>query len=303
VKCIECESERNMFDERLGEQVCLDCGLVLVKNIFEDTIKNIDYNISNVDYKGAPNKSWDLGSTIHKGDVNKFGVMGRKLFFTQRHNNPLNESYLRMLKLSNMNLSYYNVAPVLKSRVSKYYNLLNKKQALRAVPIDNRAASLTYYILKEAGIAVTVQKHSNVTKISRGEISKYARVIATHLGKPWVFSQMNIEGLIQEVGSKLYLPNPQYIGDVSKLSEHVYQKLDAHGVQFTIATLSACFYLVSVFRRENYTQQEVAKLVGTTEVSLRKNMKKILQLYNVDKNKLNYMVLNDFINGIRKGEK
>jgi len=212
----------------------------------------------------------------------------------------LNESYLRMLKLSNMNLSYYNVAPVLKSRVSKYYNLLNKKQALRAVPIDNRAASLTYYILKEAGIAVTVQKHSNVTKIPRGEISKYARVIATHLGKPWVFSQMNIEGLIQEVGSKLYLPNPQYIGDVSKLSEHVYQKLDAHGVQFTIATLSACFYLVSVFRRENYTQQEVAKLVGTTEVSLRKNMKKILQLYNVDKNKLNYLTLNDFINGIRK---
>ena len=75
-----------------------------VKNIFEDTIKNIDYNISNIDYKGAPNKSWDLGSTIHKGDVNKFGVMGRKLFFTQRHNNPLNESYLRMLKLSNMNM-------------------------------------------------------------------------------------------------------------------------------------------------------------------------------------------------------
>ena len=60
------------------------------------------------------------------------------------------------------------------------------------------------------------------------------------------------------------------------------------------------FYLVSIFRRENYTQQEVAKLVGTTEVSLRKNMKKILLLYNVDKNKLNYLTLNDFINGIRK---
>tara|TARA_R100000742_G_C4272316_1_gene91466 strand:- start:799 stop:1701 length:903 start_codon:yes stop_codon:yes gene_type:complete len=300
VKCIECESERNIFDERLGEKVCLDCGLVLVKNIFENTIKGSDYDLTSREYKGAPNKSWDLGSTIHKSDVNRFGVTGRKLFFTQKFNNPLNESYLRMLKVSQMNLSYYNVDSVLKSRVSKYYNLLLKSQTFRSVPIDNRAASLTYFILREAGIAVTVQKHSEITKIPRNEISKYARVIASKLRKPWIFSQINIEGLIQEVGSKLYLPNPEYIGDVSKLSEHVHRKLDMHSIQFTTATLSACFYLVSIFRRENYTQHEIATLVGTTEVSLRKNMKKILSLYNIDKKLLNYITLNDFINGIRK---
>jgi len=299
-KCFECNSERNMFDERLGEKVCLDCGLVLVKNIFESTTRGNDYDISSSEYKGAPNKSWELGSTIHKADINKFGVSSRRLFFTQSYNNPLNESYLRMLKLSNMNLSYYNVDTVLKNRVSKYYNLLLKSQTLRSVSIENRAASLTYFILREAGIAVTVQKHSDITKIPRSDISKYSRTIAKQLRKPWVFSQMNIEGLIQEVGSKLYIPNPEYMGDVSKLSEHVYSKMDAHSMQFSIATLSACFYLVSIFRRENYTQQEVAKLVGTTEVSLRKNMKKILSLYNVDKKILNYMTLNDFVNGIKR---
>lgn len=303
MKCIECKSEKNTFDERLGETVCLECGLVLVQNIFEETtILKTDGGVLDAASRTS-NRTWDLGSTIHRTDIGRFGKNARKLFFTQRHNNPLNESYLRMLKLSNMNLSYYNVTPSLKSRVNKYYQVLNKTQTLRTIPIENRAASLTYYILREAGIAVTVQKHSNVTKIPKNEISKYARTIAARLGKPWVFSQMNIEGLIQQAGSKLYLPNPEYVGDVSKLSENVNQKLDMHDTQFTLATLSACFYLVSIFRRENYTQQEIAKLVGTTEVSLRKNMKKVLALYNIDKKLLNYMTLNDFINGIKIGEK
>ena len=303
MKCIECKSEKNTFDERLGETVCSECGLVLVQNIFEETtMLKTGGGVLNV-ASSASNRTWDLGSTIHRTDIGRFGKNARKLFFTQRHNNPLNESYLRMLKLSNMNLSSSNVPPSLKSRVNKYYQVLSKTQTLRTIPIENRAASLTYYILREAGIAVTIQKHSNVTKIPKNEISKYARTIAARLGKPWVFSQMNIEGLIQQAGSKLYLPNPEYVGDVSKLAENVNQKLDMHGTQFTLATLSACFYLVSIFRRENYTQQESAKLVGTTEVSLRKNMKKVLALYNIDKKVLNYMTLNDFINGIKIGEK
>jgi len=301
MRCVECKSERNTFDERLGETVCSECGLVLIKSIFEDTVKTSASHGES--YSGKRNNSWDLGSTIHRGDIGRFGKNARKLFFTQRHNNPLNESYLRMLRLSNMNLSYYNVTSSLKSRVNKYYQVLIKHQTLSSIPIENRAASLTYYILREAGIAVTVQRHSDVTKIPKNEISKHARTIATRLGKPWVFSQMNIEGLIQEAGSKLYLPNPEYVGDVSKLSENVYQKMNVYDIQFTLATLSACFYLVSIFRRENYTQQEIAKLVGTTEVSLRKNMKKVLSLYNIDKKLLNYMTLNDFVNGIKIGEK
>ena len=34
MKCDECNSTDNYFDERMGERICSDCGLVLVTESF-----------------------------------------------------------------------------------------------------------------------------------------------------------------------------------------------------------------------------------------------------------------------------
>ena len=40
--CEECQSQNNEFDERLGETVCKDCGLVLITEMFEETVHILD---------------------------------------------------------------------------------------------------------------------------------------------------------------------------------------------------------------------------------------------------------------------
>ena len=39
MRCDECGSRQTSFDERLGERVCDDCGLVIVVEQFEETVQ------------------------------------------------------------------------------------------------------------------------------------------------------------------------------------------------------------------------------------------------------------------------
>ena len=39
--CIECEGNEFVFDDRLGERICVSCGFVQVIHIFEDTNRTI----------------------------------------------------------------------------------------------------------------------------------------------------------------------------------------------------------------------------------------------------------------------
>ena len=63
MKCNECGATENYFDERMGERVCSDCGLVLVQEIFEQNVHIL-------------NKTGDV---VHSADNGKLGsiVSGR----------------------------------------------------------------------------------------------------------------------------------------------------------------------------------------------------------------------------------
>ena len=69
MKCVECESTTTTFDERMGETICADCGLILSVNIFEETSKTVF--IKNNDML-VYTRTYDLnrlGSIIEKKDV------------------------------------------------------------------------------------------------------------------------------------------------------------------------------------------------------------------------------------------
>ena len=67
--CEECQSQNNEFDERLGETVCKDCGLVLITEMFEETVHILD----------------STGELVHSPDKNKLG------FYKSLERNAANE--------------------------------------------------------------------------------------------------------------------------------------------------------------------------------------------------------------------
>ena len=296
-ECWECKATEVTYDETMGETVCDDCGLVLVQNALEETVSLINEETKTSDYLGRTNSSFNLGSMISIQDLNT--KKARVLFNTQKWNQTESPSHKKMIKLCNMALSYYNVQFEIKERVPRYYKILQEKHALRGIAIEVRAAALTYYILKEISVATTIKRHSKLTRVTEKEISKSSRVVATVLGKPWIFSQINIDGLVDKVGNQLNCQDNNYLGDVKKLSEQVNQVLDMHCERLTASYLSACFYLVAIFSRKRYTQAELSRACGTTEVSLRSNMRKLLDKYSIEKDRLYYLSLDDFMDGVR----
>lgn len=296
-KCWECKSTSVTYDEAMGEIVCDDCGLVLVKNTLEETVslENEEFKTSN--YMGRTNSSFNLGSMISIRDLND--KQARLLYNTQRWNQTESPSHKKMLKLSNMSLSYYSVQYEIKERVSRYYKILQERHALRGISIEVRSAALTYYILKEIGVATTIRRHSKLTRVTEKELSKTSRVIATVLGKPWVYSHINIDGLVESVGHQMSCNDTKYLGDVKKLSHQASELLDLHCERFTAAYLSASFYLVAIFNRKRYTQAQISRACGTTEVSLRTNLRKLLDKYGIEKDRLYYLSLEDFMDGVR----
>lgn len=295
--CWECKSTSITYEERLGETICDTCGLVLVQNALEETISLPLAEKKTANYLGRTNSSFNLGSMIFISDLNS--KKSRTLYNTQRWNQIESPSDKKMIKLCNMALSNYNVQYEIKARVPRYYKILQGKYALRGVSLDIRAAALTYYIVKEIGIATTIKRHAHYTRVTEKEISKNAKVIATILGKPWIFAQVNVEGLVDNVGHNLSCTDSEYLGNVKILAHQVNEILDIHCERLTAAYLAACFYLVSIFQRKRYSQVRLARASGTTEVSLRSNMKKLLIKYGTKKERLYYLTLEEFMDGVR----
>lgn len=137
--CDECGCSENTFDETLGERVCIQCGLVLVQELFEETVHILD-KVGNVQH--SPDKG-KLGSVITGKGSFKFNKFGK--------NSVIPQHIQKGLMHCNMVLSH--VAPNLKlnDRVEKLYMEVHNKNIFGRSSYESRATALVFYALKENG--------------------------------------------------------------------------------------------------------------------------------------------------------
>ena len=114
--CDECGCTENEYDEVMGERVCKDCGLVLVTEMFEETVHILD-NVGNVKHSSDKNR---LGSVITGKGSYQFNKFGKNSVMPQHIQNGL----------MHCNMVLAQVCPQmdLKDRVEELYiKLLNVK--------------------------------------------------------------------------------------------------------------------------------------------------------------------------------
>ena len=113
--CDECGCKEQTFDETLGEKVCADCGLVLVTEMFEETVHLLD-TVGNLKHSADKGK---LGSVITGKGSYKFNKFGKNSVIPQYIQNGI----------MHCNMVIAQVAPNmgLKERVETLYmQLFNK---------------------------------------------------------------------------------------------------------------------------------------------------------------------------------
>ena len=168
--CDECGSKKNEFNETLGEICCSECGLVIVTELFEETVHSLN---SQGELSHSAEKI-GLGSVITGKGSYKFNRYGKT--------NVLPKKILDGIYHCNMVLS--DVAPQmnLKDRVEELYILFMNKGLFGKTTYEARATAVVYYSLLENGTQHTIKEVSKEFPESIKSAKKIIRKIKQQVG-------------------------------------------------------------------------------------------------------------------------
>lgn len=278
--CKECGCLTSSFDERLGETVCDSCGLVEVSHFIEDTVAN---------WK-ADSNGQQLGSQIAK-----FSKLRRT---NMRYNNSINMSDKRMQILSATTLSNYNFNKDVLSRVQSYYRAIKSEQVLKGHSIEERSAGLTYFMLRELGIATSLRRHQSITDVSSSRISKVAKKIARFHRKAHVFSERNIMSLGSELLDKLEVFGDDRM-DILNMIEYLNILLSERDIRYSDNFLASTVWIVSQINEMKITQKKLVSVWNCSDGAIRVALKQLYIVLGITKAELDTYSVNEIIHGIR----
>lgn len=309
MKCVECESTTTTFDERMGETICADCGLILSVNIFEETSSIRTFESGNGKYgKSFFGRSDDgvfLGSKLYHKDIkNREGdILIRENI--RLHNN---ESEKKVNLASGMYLSYYNGGK-LKQEVIKKYRILKGEHLVRGLPLDDVAAGIVYYVLKEKGVPVSLKDYSNKIKVPVKNIMRTSKRVTRKFGKPHIFSQLNTDEMVSSIIDKLNSREKTRFKekiegnlrmDCYNFVDYAKQCYDNFDLTFTVSDIVAAIWIVGQnYNSKSITQVALGDCSTVSEVTIREKARKMCVNLNLDKNKLRSYTTKNIMNGVR----
>jgi len=306
MKCVECESTTTTFDERMGETICADCGLILSVNIFEETssIKALETN-NGKSYFGRSEDEVFLGSKIfHKDIKNREG----RLLIKENIRLHNNESEKKVNLASGIYLSYYNGGK-LKNEVIKKYRILKDEHLVRGLPLDDVAAGIVYYVLKERGVPVSLKDYSKKTKVPVKNIMRTSKRVTRKFGKPHIFSQLNTDEMVSSIIDKLNSREKTRFKekiegnlrmDCYNFVDYAKQCYDNFDLTFTVSDIVAAIWIVGQnYDSKSITQVALGDCSTVSEVTIREKVRKMCVNLNLDKTKLRSYTTKNIMNGVR----
>lgn len=168
--CDECGNNETEFNERLGETCCVECGLVIQTEMFEETTHILN----------------SQGELVHSSDSRVLGsvITGKGAFKYNAHGKAsvLPKKILEGLIHCNMVLT--NVAPQmgLRDRVEEIYIRFMNKNLFGKTTYEARATATVYYALLENGTEHSIKEVSEEFPDSLKSARKLVKKIKTAVG-------------------------------------------------------------------------------------------------------------------------
>ena len=320
MKCKECDSFEDEFDDRMGELVCIECGFIKDVHIFEETTvasKQIDRAGIHIKEKdGEGDTGLNLGSWIqprHWGYLNT-GQVNEKLvgrlrnaqkMFRNSKQLSVNKGYMEC----NMVLSPYLPNQSLKNRVHSYYKTLYYQNAYGGFTLSVRACALVLICLREDGIPITIAEISQNNNEKPNVVSKCSRLLARKLGRSSILHSMPINSWTERVAHDIVTAGygnlnhlKEWQRDARYVVDYIHNKVTENDIHFSKSYMATSFWIVSMLRRQGYpevTQQQVCDACNCTPVALRKVSVRVFNMLDIDKDKLAILTVEQFISGVR----
>jgi len=261
MKCDECGSRDNYFDERLGERVCDSCGLVLVVEQFEETVR-FDSSKSSDNYGS-------LGS--EKVILNPRNRVAQKIAgLTAQERSILNGINSCSMVFASLKLPFD-----LRERTDRTYRQLNNAGVFQKSSFEVRATALVYYLLRENGTPMSLDDVCAEFSVKKNQVNKLVRRITKFFGaRPAIQYRMEYE--MRRYAERLSDDNAfphlciEMMNYFDKVSEKHYIN---NGATYPYAIIAMCS------RMHNYsiTQKKIAEIAPVSENGMRACIRRLLE--------------------------
>tara|TARA_R100001015_G_C4627814_1_gene187576 strand:+ start:1671 stop:2588 length:918 start_codon:yes stop_codon:yes gene_type:complete len=297
MKCPECECESSYFNDAIGEMICRDCGLVLYHRPFEETTSIIrdgqqTHEVTNRlgSYMGYPRQYSPTNS--------QFSRMKRQHVWAS----SLTEADRETITRSRMIMSNYKASKSIMDKVETYLKSLKEEHVLRGCTVEQRAASLTYYILKESQIPVNLKTHSKFSYVESKYVSRWAKRIAKHFRNASVFTHRNIMAeaisIIDRLESHRRI-DPEYRMKALRLIKHIEQCYKVKQMRLSPNLIIASLWVAGKMENIKVTQAELVDASGSSASTsgVRVSLHALCEVFGLTKEDMCSLSVSDFVAG------
>lgn len=291
-KCPECSSINLQMDNKRGEVVCRDCGLVLDQNVmdFGQDWRGGAGDGQDKARAGAPISftKHDVGMGTKIGTNTEVGGlptgMKRKFLRLQKWHTRSSTALERNLKYALVELrrmaSILNIPPSIEEEAARIYNLSVRKNLVRGRSMESVVVAALYIAARRYHLPRSLNEICERTNISKREIGKTYRFITRELQVKLLPSKP--EDYIPKFASELDFSADTQTKAIEILNQAEKTQLTSGRGPTGLA--AAALYVASLMTGEKRTQREIANVVGVTEVTIRNRYKEIVTKLNIDEN-------------------
>ena len=268
--CEECKSADNYFDETLGERVCNICGLVLVQDMFEETVHILDRS-GNVERSADKGK---LGSVITGKGSYKFNKFGKNSVVPQHIQNGL----------MHCNMVLSQVAPNmgLRERVEELYMSLHNKNIFGRSQYEARATAIVYYALKENGTPHTFKDVCSEFEPNIKTVKRLVRKINQVFRNKVIYKPANPQYLLTQTLAKI-TDDLVFQRQCLKVLEFFEAKISKNAFNKGRSYYTAIIWIASnIYVNNQITQVMLTERTGFSRFNIRRQTKQILAMVGLE---------------------
>nr|MDO8110128.1 TFIIB-type zinc ribbon-containing protein [Candidatus Sigynarchaeota archaeon] len=281
--CPECGSREIIVDTQRGESVCSSCGLVLQEHAMNTEQERRAFTTEEKAKRmrtGSPvtNLLPDMGLTTI---IDMPSPQNQKLWRAVKWQNRLPWAKRNIL-IATTEIKriggILNLPQDVKETAAQIYKKAFNKKLLRGRSIKAMVAACVYYACRASKIPRTLQEILEQTTVDGKELRKAYRTLIKELNLK--VPSLEPTALVSKYISELQLPSTVEMRVVDILrkikAERFIAGKDPKGL------VAAAIYIAARQFADARSQQEIARVIGITEVTLRSRAKVIQKFLHVD---------------------
>ncbi len=276
--CPECGSKNVVSDSKHAELYCADCGMVIAENIVDlgPEWRAYDSEQASKRVRTGPGMSYRIHDKGLSTSTPKLPAGIKRLRWVNMGSGEKTLAFA-LIEIDRMACAL-KLPNDIKETTAVLYRKAAKRCLIKGRSIEELVSAMLYIICRQYGIPRTLKE---IAAVSRSPLKKIRR--------SYLFLLRKFELKIAPADPSHYVP--RFCSELG-LSERIREKAieilkenkgkGAARGWAPIGTAAAAIYIATVLSGEYRTEKEIAKVVGTTEITIRNRYKELGKSLEVD---------------------